>query len=134
MPRSNASRPPPIRRFGLIPAACAAGLLLTLGGCPYRIDVQQGNVLEQESVEQVEVGMTRSQVQFLLGTPLVADPFHTDRWDYTYYFRQGRDRDVVRRWVSVYFEDDRVARVEQRLGPDGTQEAATEIASRSDDQ
>lgn len=132
MRRSNARRHPSIRRFAATAGAGAAGLLLALGGCAYRIDIQQGNVVEEETVEQVEVGMTRSQVQFLLGTPLVADPFHADRWDYTYYFRQGRDRDVVRRWVSVHFEDDRVARVEQRLTPNGAQES--ELAARDDDE
>ena len=59
--------------------------------------------------------MTRSQVQFLLGTPMVADSFHRDRWDYAYYFRQGRSRDVDRRWLVVHFDSDRVARIERDL-------------------
>ncbi|MCZ0955245.1 MAG: outer membrane protein assembly factor BamE, partial [Rhodospirillaceae bacterium] len=63
-----------------------AVLLLAAGGCVYRIDIQQGNLLEEDAIEQVELGMTRSQVQFLLGTPMIADSFHQDRWDYTYYF------------------------------------------------
>jgi outer membrane protein assembly factor BamE len=86
---------------------------ILLGACVYRIDVQQGNLLEDKNVEQVEVGMTRSQVQFLLGTPMVADSFHHDRWDYAYYFRQGRSREVERRWLIVYFENEHVARVER---------------------
>jgi outer membrane protein assembly factor BamE len=90
-------------------AACA------LAACVYRIDIQQGNLLEDTDIEQVEVGMTRSQVQFLLGTPMVADSFHRDRWDYTYYFRQGRSRAVERRWLVVRFENDRVARIERDL-------------------
>ena len=57
--------------------------------------------------------MTRSQVQFLLGTPMVADSFHRDRWDYAYYFRRGRSPDVIRRWLVVHFENDRVARIER---------------------
>jgi outer membrane protein assembly factor BamE len=81
--------------------------------CVYRIDIQQGNLLDEEDVVQVEEGMTRSQVQFLLGTPMVADSFHRDRWDYAYYFRRGRSPDLVQRWVVVYFENDRVARVER---------------------
>ena len=52
---------------------------------PYKIDVQQGNFLDQEMVAKLKPGMTRSQVRFLLGTPLIADPFHPDRWDYVYY-------------------------------------------------
>lgn len=90
-----------------------------LAGCVYRIDVQQGNLLEQSAIEQVEVGMTRSQVQFLLGTPMVSDAFHRDRWDYPYYFRQGRSRNVAQRWLVVRFDGDRVASLEMRLDDDG---------------
>jgi outer membrane protein assembly factor BamE len=86
---------------------------LGLTACVYRIDIQQGNLLEDADIDQVEVGMTRSQVQFLLGTPMVSDSFHQNRWDYAYYLQRGRSRDVDRRWVIVYFENDRVARVER---------------------
>jgi outer membrane protein assembly factor BamE len=86
---------------------------LCFTACVYRIDIQQGNLLEDKAIEQVAVGMTRSQVQFLLGTPMVADSFHRDRWDYAYYFRQGRSRDVQRRWLIVYFENERVARIDR---------------------
>ena len=99
------------------PLAALAALITigaaTLTGCVYRIDIQQGNLLEDTDVGQVEVGMTRSQVQFLLGTPMVADSFHRDRWDYAYYLRKGRSADTERRWVVVYFENDRVAKVER---------------------
>jgi outer membrane protein assembly factor BamE len=90
-------------------------LVVSLPACVYRIDVQQGNLLDDEDIGQVEVGMTRSQVQFLLGTPMIADSFHRDRWDYAYYFRRGRSEDIVQRWVVVYFENDRVARVDRDL-------------------
>jgi len=87
--------------------------VLGVSACVYRIDIQQGNLLDDEDIDQVEVGMTRSQVQFLLGTPMVSDSFHQNRWDYAYYLQRGRSRDVDRRWVIVYFENDRVARVER---------------------
>ncbi len=77
--------------------------------------MQQGNLLEEDAVDQVTVGMSRSAVQFLLGTPLVADAFHQDRWDYAYYLRRGRSREVRERWLIVYFEDDRVVRLERDL-------------------
>ena len=86
-----------------------------VAACIYRIDVQQGNLLEDSDIEQVEVGMTRSQVQFLLGTPMVADSFHRDRWDYAYYLRHGKSREVERRWLIVYFENERVARVDRDI-------------------
>jgi len=74
---------------------------LALTACVYRIDIQQGNLLDDEDISQVDLGMTRSQVQFLLGTPMIADSFHRDRWDYAYYFRRGRSPDPVQRWFVV---------------------------------
>ncbi len=88
---------------------------LALAACVYRIDIQQGNLLKDKDIAQIEVGMTRSQVQFLLGTPMVSDSFHRDRWDYAYYLQKGRSPDVERRWVVVYFNNDRVARIERDL-------------------
>jgi outer membrane protein assembly factor BamE len=87
--------------------------VLTLTACVYRIDIQQGNLLDDEDISQVDVGMTRSQVQFLLGTPMVSDSFHRDRWDYAYYLRRGRSPDRVQRWVVVHFENDRVTRIDR---------------------
>ena len=92
-----------------------AAATLALAACVYRIDIQQGNLLDEDDINQVDLGMTRSQVQFLLGTPMVADSFHRDRWDYAYYFRRGRSPDAIQRWVVVYFENDRVARIERDL-------------------
>lgn len=95
--------------------SAVVALAALLAACVYRIDIQQGNVLEEDAIEQVQVGMTRSQVQFLLGTPMVADSFHRDRWDYAYYFRQGRSRDVERRWLVVYFDGDRVVSLDREV-------------------
>ncbi len=96
-----------------LPAVAVACLIAS--ACIYRVDIQQGNVLESDAVEQVEIGMTRSQVQFLLGTPMVADAFHQERWDYAYFLRRGRSREVERRWIVVYFEEDRVVRLDRDL-------------------
>jgi len=82
-----------------------------LGACVYRVDVQQGNLLEDSDIDAVQVGMTRSQVRFLLGTPVIQDTFHQDRWDYIYYYRQGRKRNVERSWLIVHFDGDRVSRI-----------------------
>lgn len=86
---------------------------LALTACVYRIDIQQGNLLDENDINQVDLGMTRSQVQFLLGTPMVSDSFHRNRWDYAYYYRRGRSPDADRRWVVVYFENDRVQRIDR---------------------
>ena len=98
-------------------ATLAAALLLALlgAGCVYRMDVQQGNLLDVEQVEQVEVGMTRSQVRFLLGTPMVIDSFDADRWDYIYSLRRGHERQVTRRHLVVWFDGDKVTRIEEPI-------------------
>lgn len=95
-------------------------VLSATSGCVYRATVQQGNFIKTEDLEQLATGMTRKQVMFLLGTPMVADPFHHDRWDYVYYLKVGRDKAVYRRWVSVYFADDTVTEIvkDQELAPD----------------
>lgn len=77
---------------------------------PYRIDIRQGNYISQEMVAQLKPGMTRDQVRFILGTPLVADIFHAERWDYVYWFRPGRG-EVQKRRLTVFFEDDKLSRV-----------------------
>ncbi len=77
-------------------------------GCVYRINIQQGNFLDQKAVDTVQNGMTRSQVRYLLGTPLTADIFDKERWDYIYYLKKGRSRHVDSRRVIVYFDGDKV--------------------------
>ena len=94
-------------------------------GCVYRINIQQGNFLDQAAVEQVKPGMTRSQVRYLLGTPMVADSFNKERWDYLYYLKKGRSNHVDSRRVTVYFEGDKVA----KLDKPSASEAAAQDAS-----
>jgi outer membrane protein assembly factor BamE len=96
------------RRALLLLAAGAA----SLAGCVYRVDVQQGNLLDESTIEAVQVGMTRSQVRFLLGTPVVVNPFDPDRWDYMYFFRPGRSRQPIQRWVIVTFDGDLVKEIQ----------------------
>jgi outer membrane protein assembly factor BamE len=95
-------------RLLVLLAAC-----LGADACVYRINIQQGNYLEYKSVEQVQPGMTRSQVRYLLGTPMVADSFDKERWDYIYYLKKGRTRHVDERRVTVYFEGDKVAKLDK---------------------
>ncbi len=85
------------------------GLATLSSGCIYHINIQQGNYLDQNAVNQVQAGMTRSQVRYLLGTPLAADPFTKDRWDYIYYLKKGRSGHVDTRRVTVFFDGDKVA-------------------------
>ena len=103
----------------LIPI-CLFFLLFAASGCVYQANLNQGNVIKQEDLDQVEVGMTRSQVRYLLGTSMIEDPFHDDRWDYVYFLRVGRDKAIFKRWISIYFEDDKVSEIidGQELNPD----------------
>ena len=96
-------------------ATLAAAAALALAGCVYRMDIQQGNLLDAEQVSQLQVGMTRSQVRFLLGTPMVIDAFDADRWDYIYSLRYGRTREVTKRHLIVWFEGDTVSRIEEPI-------------------
>jgi outer membrane protein assembly factor BamE len=70
----------------------------------YKIDVQQGNVLNQDMVAQLKPGQTRDQVRFVLGTPLITDIFHQQRWDYVYRYRDGRTGNVESRKFAVFFD------------------------------
>jgi outer membrane protein assembly factor BamE len=101
-------------------------LALLASGCVYRINIQQGNFLDQAAVEQVKPGMTRSQVRYLLGTPMVADPFNKERWDYIYYLKKGRTRHVDSRRVTVYFDGEKVARLDK---PTAAQAAAQDASA-----
>jgi outer membrane protein assembly factor BamE len=101
-----------------------AFLFLTLAlaissGCVYRATISQGNLIKEEDLAQLEVGMTKSQVRFLLGTPMIDDPFHKQRWDYIYYLKLGREDAAFKRWVSVLFQDDVVSEIrkDQELDP-----------------
>jgi outer membrane protein assembly factor BamE len=96
----------------------AAAVALLLAGCSwmsnlavYKLDINQGNYVTQDQVEKLRVGQTRAQVRSVLGTPLIADAFHADRWDYIYEFnRQGRTLESRR--FTAYFVDDKLARWE----------------------
>ena len=101
---------------------------LALAACVYRIDIQQGNLLDDEDINQVDVGTTRSQVQFLLGTPMIADSFHRDRWDYAYYYRQGRSPDAEQMLLSP--ADSKA--LTRRFRPDGGIAAAKSRATVCD--
>ena len=101
--------------------------LPALPGTPgvYRIDVQQGNIVDREMLDQLEIGMEPRKVRFILGTPLLVDPFNQNRWDYFYSLRRGSGEEVKQR-VSVYFADGRLARIDDRLDPEAVPELAAE--------
>jgi len=98
-------------RILLIAALAGFGLSACTSYVPrivteYRIDVQQGNVLNQEMVAQLKPGQTREQVRYILGTPLLTDMFHASRWDYVYRFREGKTNAVQTRRLTVFFDQE----------------------------
>ncbi|QQX83890.1 outer membrane protein assembly factor BamE [Cupriavidus necator] len=115
--RSSAMRPTLV--VSLLAAALLAGACSAYDSTsrkvanaitPYRINIVQGNFVSREAVSQLREGMTRDQVKFLLGTPLLNDVFHADRWDYVFSFRRGNTPVVQQRRYTVYFEGDRLVK------------------------
>jgi outer membrane protein assembly factor BamE len=78
---------------------------------PYRPDIQQGNFVSQEMLAQIKLGQTRDQVKFLLGTPLLTDVFHADRWDFPFYLARGNGELTTSR-VTIYFKGDKVDKID----------------------
>ncbi len=115
--RSSAMRPTLV--FSLLAAALLAGACSTYDATsrkvtnaitPYRINIVQGNFVSREAASQLREGMTRDQVKFLLGTPLLTDVFHADRWDYVFSFRRGNAAVVQQRRFTVYFDGDKLVK------------------------
>ena len=95
-------------------------LLLLLAGCgvpripgitPYKPEIQQGNYVSQEMIAQLKPGMTREQVRFILGTPLITPIFHADRWDYVYWREAENGKRETRR-VALFFTENKLERIE----------------------
>jgi outer membrane protein assembly factor BamE len=106
----------------VINALVFSALLVALAGCSslkfpgvYRISVQQGNIIDQEMVDQLEIGMTRRQVRFIMGSPLIEDTFNPNRWDYYYSLRRGDDGELSTKHVKLIFEGDSLASLEKDI-------------------
>ena len=111
-------------------AACAKPDLPDIRNVPfaYRIDVQQGNVVTQEMLAQLTPGMDKKKVTFIMGSPVILDTFHADRWDYVYSFQPGHDKPEMRR-VTLFFEDDKLVRAAGDVKP---AEGPIEVDMRQD--
>lgn len=112
----------------LLLLVCISGAVFA-SGCVHRIPIQQGNFLERKDLDRVAVGMTRVQVRALLGTPMIADPFHQERWDYFYFLNLNRLQEPQKRQFTIYFdEQDKVARFEEPIrAPDTPAPASEEL-------
>ncbi len=113
---------PTLRRMGaalaLVALACGGA------GCVYRVTVQQGNYLDKRNTDQLTTGMTKVQVRYLLGTPMVPSIFDNDRWDYLYYLKVGR-QSPLQRQLTIYFKEDKVEKID-RHGQDSSTPDAPE--------
>ena len=90
-------------------------LLLSIAGCAHKIEIQQGNVVTEEQLSQLQIGMDWRQVRQIMGTPALSDPFHQQRWDY--YYSMTQEGELVSRYrVTLHFDGEQLARIE-RVGP-----------------
>jgi outer membrane protein assembly factor BamE len=120
-------RKPALKQFVLVSVLAVA----TAGcGMLYRQPIYQGNLLEKTNVDQLQTGMDKRQVMTLLGSPSVADPFHHDRWDYVATQRTGRVGSTEIKDLTLYFENEQLARWEGEYFPEQDKELATEMRSR----
>lgn len=104
-----------LRSFVVLPilflAACSVTDKVTEKISPYKIDIPQGNIVTQEMVAKLKPGMTKSQVRFIMGTPLITDAFHSNRWDYVYR-NQKAGKLIEERKLALFFDRDVLVRVE----------------------
>jgi outer membrane protein assembly factor BamE len=100
----------------IISSIVALFLAFSTSACIYKLDVQQGNVVTQDSVSKLKKGMTKTEVRQVLGTPLLMDPFHGNRWDY-FFSTEVRGKVLERNKLSVFFENDRLVSLTGDIKP-----------------
>jgi outer membrane protein assembly factor BamE len=92
-------------------------ICIIITSCVYRPDLQQGNLLKIENIDRIELGMTKSQIRYLLGGPVMGNPYESDRWDYIYLYQNRMNAepsaDDQRYWLIVNFEDGKVTQIEK---------------------
>jgi outer membrane protein assembly factor BamE len=91
--------------------------IVTLSACVYRMDVLQGNRINSDTVSQLEIGMSRKQVEFLLGSPAIVGPYQPDLWHYVYYFKNGDTRNIEKSVMTLTFTGDLLLSIEGDLIP-----------------
>ena len=92
-------------------------LIVTFSGCVYRMDIPQGNRIDPELVEQLKLGMSRNQVEFLLGTPAVVDLYRPDQWQYVFYLKTGDDGKIEKRHMTLTFKNDLLSNIDGSINP-----------------
>ncbi|MCP5418756.1 MAG: outer membrane protein assembly factor BamE [Chromatiaceae bacterium] len=100
----------------------------------YKTDIQQGNSIEQPVLNRLQPGMSKNQVQFIMGTPMLVDVFHQDRWDYYYSMERGNG-ESEQKHIALFFADGRLVRTEGEMRPmplEEEQQQKTEVYSVPD--
>lgn len=91
-------------------------IALSLSACSswvYRVDIPQGNYLEQKNIDKIQVGMTKEQVKFILGSPVLIDSFDKDTWNYVYRFKSGKSEKLnMQKQFSIKFDGDKLVSAE----------------------
>jgi outer membrane protein assembly factor BamE len=113
-------------------AAIAALFLVSCGSArlpapvvsPYRMEIQQGNFVSQEMLSQLKIGMSKDQVRFVMGTPLITDSFHADRWDYVFRRQKPSSSELEHHKFTAFFEGGKLARMESDVTPAASADAA----------
>ena len=107
----------PFLSLVLAAALPSCGLVPRIPGVtPYKIEVQQGNFISQETLSQLKPGMSKEQVRLTMGTPLLTDAFHADRWDYVYWMEKPDGKRESRK-LAVFFADGKLLRVDGEAVP-----------------
>ncbi len=107
-------------------------LAVATAGCGilYKQPIYQGNLLEKSQVDQLQAGMSKQQVEGLIGSPSIADPFHQDRWDYTASQRTGRTGRTDIKSMTLWFENDALAKWEGEYFPENDAQLATLVTRK----
>ncbi|MDH3857466.1 MAG: outer membrane protein assembly factor BamE [Gammaproteobacteria bacterium] len=92
-------------------------VIVAFSGCVYRMDIPQGNRIDASLVQQLEIGMSRNQVKFLLGTPAIVDLYQPDQWHYIYYLKTGDDGEIEKKRMTLTFSNDLLSKIEGNLNP-----------------
>ncbi|RDH80823.1 MAG: outer membrane protein assembly factor BamE [endosymbiont of Galathealinum brachiosum] len=116
----------------MIISIISAALFFTSACDPHRIDIQQGNKVTPENFAKLKNGMSRNQVVFVLGSPLLKDPFHQDRWDYIFYLKPG-NKDVKQSRLTLHFDGDTLIRIDDSAYTPGVHGDKVKVESLNPD-
>jgi len=114
-----------MQRSFFVTAVFVLPIVFVLNGCfrPYKIDIQQGNFVTAQQLKQLKSGMTKREVRYVLGTPMIADPFHENRWDYYYYLRSNKSKTPEHRRITIVFNNDALQEIQGDVVAQGVSES-----------